>query len=335
MREPTWDADLARMADEALRRERGEGGPIGLDLADSLEAGDGTVHWHVEGAIVRGAFVQLLGKWESFKSMALLDLGGCAAAGAAWLGMAVERRPFLYVSNEKSPQTIRDRLARIVSPRVLRERVVIVHREGVKFDRHWDRVVARVEELGEPFVAIDTLTSLAPAGFNENKGEHMSVVLDAVRQLTTLGATVAVAHHPSKATNGTGRGHGSLDGEIDGTLEFDRPDLNRPAVNLAIRPKDGEHRHLRLVFDPETLRLEPDVIGPAATVAEVVAAVRRIYRETGQPVRREQVRPEFANHGETVIKARLREAVEGGMLTVAGKGPTTAYLPGDDRDPVD
>lgn len=262
----------------------------------------------------------------------MLHLGGCIAAGEDWLGMAVEPAAFLYVSNEKSPETIRDRLRRIVASRVLRERVVVVHRQGVRFDRRWDEVVRRAEELGGAFVALDTLASLSPAGWNENRSEHMSVALDAIRELTTHGSTVALAHHPAKAGGGVGRGHGSLDGEVDGTLEWDRPEKDKPNVTLAIRPKDGAHRKVRLVWNPDTFLLELDVLGPPATVGEVAAVVRAVYRETGQPVPTARVARDFPNHAERTIRERLADARKAGVVVMVGSGSATAYRPAEVLD---
>lgn len=329
--EPPDEPPSPKNEDDVLRTVGGDliraAAPlIGLDLADFIAAGSGRVEWMLEGGIVHGALCQWLGSWESFKTMAMLQLGACSATGRPWLGMAVEDAPFLYVSNEKSPETIRDRLRRIMPPGVLRDRVVIVHRRGVRFDRRWDEVIRRAEDMGGPFVGLDTLSSLAPAGWNENRSEHMSVALDAIRQLTSTGATAALAHHPSKVSGGgVGRGHGSLDGEVDGTLEFDRPEREGLKLTLGIRPKDGEHRRLGLIWNPDTFLLEVDPAGVVPTPALIALALRDLYDPKTGPVTATRLRAEFPAYGERAFRDRLDAAVAAKAIRREGSGSGTAY----------
>jgi len=285
-------------------------GPLGVPLAAFLAESD-QVSWAVAGMIVEGGLVQFLGAPESFKTFGMLHLGLAVASGVPWLGMATEARPFIYVSNEKARSTVRQRL-RVMAARFSPVHPVeIIHREGVRFDRRWEEVVAKVQALGKPLVAIDTLASLSRPGFAENRSEDMSLVLGAIRELTLAGATVILAHHPAKAIPGSGRGHGSLDGEVDGTAEFSRPDKAKAAGTLWVRPKDEAHRRVNFIWNPETYLLTADLIGPALTTVEVAALVANLYRNSGQPIKAAAIKAEFPGHSDTAVKDHIREAKTG------------------------
>jgi hypothetical protein len=115
-------------------------------------------------------------------------------------------------------------------------------------ERRWEAVRAVLERFrgSHAFVILDTLNSLAPAGFDENSGRDMNAVLAAIRDLQNeFDSTVLLLHHPAKAPEGrdVGRGHGSLDGEIDGTLAFSRVGERADQHGrVVIRPKDGEEQ---------------------------------------------------------------------------------------------
>jgi hypothetical protein len=139
----------------------------------------------------------------------------------------------------------------------------------------------------------------------------MSLVLGAIRELTLAGATVILAHHPAKAIPGSGRGHGSLDGEVDGTAEFSRPDKAKAAGTLWVRPKDEAHRRVNFIWNPETYLLTADLIGPALTTVEVAALVANLYRNSGQPIKAAAIKAEFPGHSDTAVKDHIREAKTG------------------------
>lgn len=311
---------------------------IGLPLPDFLAESLAGVAYLADGAIVDGSLIALVGRPETFKTMALLDLG-LAVAGAApdWLGLRLgSARPFVYVSNEKSPATVRERFRRMTDARPITEPVHVIHRRGVTFGdtARWDDVVAVVASYGRPcVVGCDTLASLAGPGFDENSGRDMAVALGALRRLTDAGATVLLGHHPAKHGEGTGgirmRGHTSLWGEVDGVLEFTRPDRGEDAGVIRIEPKDGELRLIRFSWDRDTFLLDAAADMPIMTARTIAATVGALY--VGDPIPTDKVRAQFPAHGRTVFQERLAEAVAGGLVTRLGRGKSTAYAPSANR----
>ena len=88
-------------------------------------------------------------------------------------------------------------------------------------------------------VVIDTIAA-AFVGLEENTSQDMSRVIDFARKLTETGAAVLLLHHPAKGigSDGTARGHGSLDGAADVSLL-----LEPPGDDGAIHVRMGKNRN--------------------------------------------------------------------------------------------
>jgi len=307
---------------------------IGKPLAEFLAEDAGPVRWSVPGAIVGGGLAGFVGRPETFKTIGAMQLGLAGAAGGSWLGIDLgEPRPFVYLAAEKSRATVRDRLARMTRELAPVAPVRIVHRAGVTFgDREsWDRVRRVVDELGpRTFVVVDTIASLAGPGFDENSGRDMAVVLAALRALCDTGATVAALHHPSKYGEGTGgirlRGHTSLWGEVDATLEFTRPDREAEGGMVRLEPKDGDLRLIAFRWDRETFLLEADTMARPLTATALAAIVDALYNDAGG-LSAERIAAEFPGHGRSIIRERIGQAVAGGLIARVGRGPSTRYVP--------
>lgn len=305
---------------------------IGKSLAAFLAESTAGVRYFVPNMIPEGALVAVLGRPETFKTFAMMQLGLAGAGGPDWLGLGLgDRRPFLYVSNEKSPATVRERLRRMTADAPPVERVHIIHRRGVTFgDRHrWGEVLAVAADLGRPFAVCDTLASLTGPGFNENDGSHMAVALGALRQLTDLGATVALLHHPAKYGEGTGgirlRGHTSLWGEVDSVVQLTREDRSVPVGTLRAEPKDGELQVIGFRWSAETFLIEADTsvrILTARTIAEIVDT---LYE--GEPLSADAIRARFPKHSPSRFAEVLSEAMTGGLVARVGAARSTRYLP--------
>lgn len=317
-------------------------GPVGQPLADFLAADAGPVQWF--GPIVEGGLAAFLGRPESFKSFGAVQLGLAGASGSSWLGLELgEPRPFVYVSAEKSRATVRDRFAHLATVLPPSAPVWIVHRAGVTFGDPgaWRRVCDLVADLGpRTFVVCDTIASLAGPGFDENSGRDMATVLAALRQLGDAGATVVAVHHPAKHGDGTGgirlRGHTSLWGEVDGTLEFTRPDRAAEAGMVRVEPKDGDLRLLHFRWDRATFLLAADEAALPLTTATLASVLEALYDGDGLTAAR--IGAEFAGHGRSIVARRLAEAVDAGLIARIGRAKSTAYIPipramrVDDRD---
>lgn len=325
------DAAGVRVTGDETKALEQDASPVARLLAEFLAASTSGIRWLVDGMAVEGGLVAILGRPESFKSTAALQLGLSVAGGSLrWLGAALgPARPFVYVTAEKSGDSVREKFRRLAASLPPTEPVYVSHRAGVMFgNAAWRELIALVQRLGSSVVVLDTLASLAGPGFDENSGKDMSVALGAIRELCDHGATVFLVHHPAKHGEGAGgirlRGHTSLWGEVDAVLEFVRPDRERPEGTIRVEPKDGDFRLVRFEWEAETFLVQPrTAVGlSAVAVAEVVDAL-----SAGGPVTSDQILKEFPGHGRSAVLARLGEAVHSGLVGRKGKGPTTRYEP--------
>ena len=307
---------------------------IGESLDAFLARDTSAVVWF--GPIVDGGVAVGVGRPETFKTFAALQLGLAGAAGDSWLGMDLgEPRPFVYVAAEKARATIRDRLGRMIETIRPSAPVQIIHRGGVSFGdpRSWGAVVNVVRAFGRrTFVVLDTLASLAGPGFDENSGRDMAVVLAATRRLGDLGATVLLLHHPPKHGDGSGgirlRGHTSLWGEIDATLEFTRPSRDDDAAMLRVEPKDGDLRLVSFRWSRETFLVEPETGVAILTATRIATVVGALYE--GQGLTSDAIRAKFPGHGKSAFMDRLAEAVQAGLIARVGAARMTRYVPTPD-----
>lgn len=310
-------------------------------LEDFLAESSAGVEWAAEGIAVEGSLVAVLGAPESFKTMAMIQLGLALAGGAPWLGVALgELRPFIYVSNEKAGSTVRERFRLMTAGDWPSERVEIIHRRGVAFghDAKWAELLAVVDrQSSPPVVVLDTLASLAGSGFNENDGKDMAVVLGRTRTLTDRGCLVPLLHHRNKHGDGVGgsrlRGHSSLHGEVDGVLEFTRADRARDDGVIRAEPKDGDLRIIRFSWNRETFLLEPETGIRIMTARTIAAEVELIY--DGEPLTSDELAARFPGHRRSAFLDRLAEAVKHGLIGKTGGGHTTRYAPVAGRSPDD
>lgn len=323
---------------EMAERVKAPAYSLGKSLDTFLSESTEGIAYVVADLIVEGGAYAIVGRPETFKSFGATHLG-FAAAGAAteWMGRTLgPARPFLYISNEKSPTTVRERFRRQTADAYPTEEVVVIHRAGVTFGNAeaWAGVVEVVRRLARPLAVIDTLASLAGLGFDENSGKDMAIVLGRVRELVDNGATVLLCHHPSKHGEGNGgarmRGHTSLWGDVDGVLEFTRPDRAVDAGLIRAEPKDGEFALIPFRWNRDTFLLEADETQRFLTAQVIAEVVREIYRET--PLTAETIAARFPGHGRTTFRDRLSEAVDLGLIARQNKGPATRYVPGISAD---
>lgn len=261
--------------------------PLGTFLAEV----DPPQEWLVPDLIALDTLTQFLGKPESFKTFGLLNLHIAATYGTEWLGRPVPAVHGYYVSGEKRRRSVRERLAVMTQQQKTRatKELTIIHRTGLKVDptnEQWLRLVEEVSKRQErTLVSLDTLTTLAPSDFNENRGESWAPMLEAMRMLTDLPepATVLASFHPAKHDKGgvgmSSRGHGSFDGEADGAIVFNRPTRATDEGSIHARPKDGAYTVIPFAWNPKTYALDPvnmlTMPLTNATIVDVVAALER------------------------------------------------------------
>jgi hypothetical protein len=309
--------------------------PPAVPWEDFLATASEQVPWIARDLVVEGGITLFLGAPASFKSMAALELGFASAAGNNWLGLEVESRPICYVSNEKSKETVADRIRHLTVIHRPQMPFIVAHRKGIAFGNEpWARLVEQVRALDHPIVILDTLASLSPGGFDENSTKDMGDALFYTRQLTDADATVILVHHPKKASkdggsNGplSGRGSGRLDGEVDGWVEFHRKEPTENKAWLHARPKDGQARRIPVLWNLETFCLEIDQIGRACTATTVADTVIETW--DGEPLTTEQIAALFPGHSKTHVANMVSTAHKGGLIRLIRRGRNFTWAPAE------
>lgn len=201
--------------------------------------------WACDNVYKPGSLTLVLGAQQSLKSWSMLDLAFHAAKGTDWLGHSIiEYDHVLYVSNEKSEQAIYERFWLVFKDDVkLADKVYIRHRaDRISFGNDaWKEMVRWVHEdlEGRVLIILDTLTSLAPAGYDENNLKDVSKVLSDIRSLQQGSRIDVMLVHHLNAMGERPRGHTALDGEVDGFVKFDRKGRDIDEVLVRFEPKDG------------------------------------------------------------------------------------------------
>lgn len=206
-----------------------------------------------------GALTLVVGTQQSFKSWSMFDLMLNAAEQKDWFGHALDKfDAVVYVSNEKSGQAVYERLWKVFDGHDRAANKVYIFHRGHRIhfgNEAWDKLVRFLQDdLAEQRVLLilDTLTSLAPNGYDENSLTHVSVVLDAIRQVQDENRIDVMLLHHLNAQGERPRGHTSLDGEVDGFVRMNRRGRDVDEVLITFEPKDGMPTTGAFRFQPNT-----------------------------------------------------------------------------------
>lgn len=319
-------------------RERGA-----IPLVEFLAEAAGEAMWALPGLIAWSGFIVSVGVPESFKTFGAFTLG-LTFSGAIpnFLGFVpTASMPVLYVSNEKSSRSVRERLSMMTRDgRMPTEEFGVLHRRNVQFGMDtWSLVTDTLGDFGRPaLVLLDTEASLSRPGFDENSGKDTGIVLDSIRRIQAdFDATVILNVHPSKHGQGPAgarvRGHSSLWGEADAIWEFQRPRRADASGILIANVKDGDRQVLPFQWNRATFLLEPSerlTLSPTS-VAEIVRALWQ-----GEPLRSEEIVKRFApKHGRSAVMRDLTKAVDQDLVRRYGDGNSTRYAPPDETGPTE
>lgn len=201
--------------------------------------------WACKDVFKPGALTLIVGAPMSFKSWSAFDLMVRAVEGSSWLDHPITRYDaVLYVSNEKSKSAVYERLWKVFHKKMrLADKVFVRHREDrISFgNENWAEMVRWLHEdtEGRVLVILDTLTSLAPAGYDENNLKDVSRVLTSLRSLQQGERIDVVLVHHLNAMGERPRGHTALEGEVDGFVKMDRRGRDYDEVLVKFEPKDG------------------------------------------------------------------------------------------------
>ena len=177
---------------------------------------------HIDGLLLKNSLIGIIAESGAGKTFLTLGMALSMAARIPWFGREVDAQGLLYVCGEGFPGIPGRVLAwcdeHNVSPDRLDQRIGFCR---VPFDisdgEMFERILAELATAGinADVVIIDTISSNAPPGFNENDTANMKAYMDAARRLRdALPCTVIFVHHIGKSglqERGSSDFRGSMD----------------------------------------------------------------------------------------------------------------------------
>jgi AAA domain/CHC2 zinc finger len=198
--------------------------------------------WLVEGFIPERAITMLVGAPGAFKSTFTLMLGDAVSKGEEFLDRKTVRRRVLYLDNENPPDVLKARnenmRLEMEANRKLRLWSMYDERPVPKIlDTRLRQIVAKsVAEGKKVLIILDHWSSfLRPGEGGETTGQ-ISPLLQELKHLCALGATILLLHHTRKYEKDIEYGGADLRAKCDAIhtliLEQDRTDPNKKVIRV-------------------------------------------------------------------------------------------------------
>ena len=192
--------------------------------------------WVVQDLIAANDVNLWVGEPEVGKSWLLMDLA-CAVADERekFLGRTVNRHGrVLYIDEENPEDVVRQRLARLGLDLDASKNLRYLHHQGVRLDKHPERLIDEAVAFQPTLVLIDSLTRVH-TGDENNAGFIAQLFNDGVNPLVReTGAALVMLHHVNKSDSnsafGRVRGSSDITGTIDAGYDF---------------KKSGQHIHIQ------------------------------------------------------------------------------------------
>ncbi|MDY0872830.1 bifunctional DNA primase/polymerase [Dongia rigui] len=247
------------------------------DIAPKLD-----MLWVIDGVLPAGGLVVFIAEPGKAKTLNAVEMAFAIARGIPWHGRDTLQGSVLYFSaegmlaNRLEARRQFDELAGTDIPFAAIE-------DGANLRSSADDVSALItaalelpERTGHPLrlIVIDTLNQIM-AGGAENSAEDMGAVIASLGRIKReTGAAVLVIHHLGKDASKGARGHSSLMGAVDTSLE-----IKNSAVTIE-KQRDGE-TGAKFHFQIETVEIGTDAKGrPVTSAVTVPDRGREFERET-------------------------------------------------------
>lgn len=352
--DPARDAELSSPSPEAAPAwPQGtqpacpaDGLPADLGLDDLRRTAQTPAAWLWQGYLAPGSVTLLTSQWKSGKTTLVALLLARLKTGGEFAGRPLAAGNAVIVS-EESPQQWEQRSRKLDFG--THTRWLCRPFRGKPRLPQWlallERLVALHKRYGLALVVFDPLAFFLP-GRDENHAGTMLEALAPLHQLTSLGLSVLLLHHPAKKGNPAGiaaRGSGALSGFVDILIEMDwdrrGPDEDRRRRLRAYSRYEETPRQLVLELNPEgtDYRALGDV-----RVEEFSASWQRLRMvledANGKLTRREILAewPEdFAKPNPATVWEWLQKAVAQGWVCQEGTGrkndPFRYWIPGQEQ----
>lgn len=176
----------------------------------------------IAGVLNRRKLSIVWGKPGSAKSFVALDWGLSVGTGSWWFGRQVAQGLVIYLAAEgadglgvRIDAWQKDRRVHSVTA----EQFLLLPNAVNLLDREWANALVEVAgDLKPTLVIADTLARSMPGG-DENGSRDTGIVIDTANRVqAAAGATVLFVHHDTREGSNL-RGHSSLDGAMDSSIE--------------------------------------------------------------------------------------------------------------------
>ncbi len=208
----------------------------------------------VHGLVDKGMTVEIVAKWGEGKTFVALSMGWSLAAGIDWLGHPTEQTNVLYVAAE-GLYTVAPRERAWLSEHELQpsdiegrwwaygQRLSLLDVDDVA------GVIEAIGELGIGFVVFDTLNRSMP-GADENDPAAMGAAFESMDEIRrTTGATVVVVHHAGHGDKQRGRGHSSMESNLDIVLLVEKTGEQMSVKSLKQKARGTDHEPVRATLE--------------------------------------------------------------------------------------
>lgn len=205
----------------------------GLRWEEIGEAGSPQYEWIIEDVIPKAEITLAYGDSGTGKSFAIFDMSLAIARGIPFYAKNVEPGLVIYVAAEAGKGFSKRKIAYVMHHQI-NDRPIpfyLTTRRPDFFSNDIDcealivEIAAIIKTYNVPLVLIvlDTLSALTP-GMNENASQDVSKVRARLQRIMdAFGAATILIHHKPKGGS-TPRGHGSLTGDFETTIEFETTD---------------------------------------------------------------------------------------------------------------
>jgi 5S rRNA maturation endonuclease (ribonuclease M5)/archaellum biogenesis ATPase FlaH len=179
--------------------------------------------WLVNGLICKGDTTLIVGEPNVGKSWISLSLAvAMANEHETWVGHKLDNHGrVLYVDEENPHDVVYHRLKQLGAEKV--DNLRYLHRQGVRLDRNFDRLLDEAITYQPTMIVLDSLTRFHTKDEN-NAGEMASLFNDSINMLCReTGAAVLILHHTNKSESNSSyvrtRGSSDIGAAIDCGIE--------------------------------------------------------------------------------------------------------------------
>jgi hypothetical protein len=275
------------------------------------------IQWRLKHVLPATGLAVIYGPSGSGKSFLTVDLGGAISHGNPWFGIKTYQTTVIYVVLE-GEAGIRNRIQALEKAHgPLPANGFGVITQSFQLTSPQDVIdLAEVVPAGS-VVFIDTLNRAAPTA-DENSSSDMGKIIEAAKTLYRVtNSLVVLVHHTGKDASRGIRGHSSLVGALDGSIEVQRSDQKRSWT--VAKTKDGE--------DGKTVnfKLKHHVLGQDADGDDIVSC-------SVEPDLAAVLTPKVPSGGQQKMALRsIKAAIASSAITgVAGAGANDACIRVDD-----